>query len=132
MTNTEKLFRKLELHKGDLMDHIYDENLDIMDVVPADKFAEQVIKIAQRLVVFMECQPQKKIHGVIGNVDKGCIWNVYVTNRMEGFVSVSNDEATGVSRTLYKPFYKDNEEGWLAGLKNLADMINEAWYHCEN
>lgn len=133
MTKTEELFNTLEEFKGDLTEYINDEILDIMDVVPAEKFAEQVIKIAQRIAIFMERQPQKQIHGVVGNVDKGCIWNVYVCNIMEGAVSVSNDEATGVSRTVYKPFYcADDEEGWFAGLKNLASMINEAWYHCEN
>ena len=124
MTDTEKLARQLELHNGDLVDYIYDENLDIMDVVPAEKFAPQVIAIAKKLLL------KEQAYGAIEG--DGCKWNVMVNNVTNGFVSVSNDEATGVSRTLYKPFYKDNDEGWLAGLKNLVDMINEAWYHCEN
>jgi len=132
MTKTEKLFNDLKKYKDSLAEYINDENLDIIEVVPAEEFADQVIRIVQRIVIFMERRPQMKIHGVIGNVEQGRIWNAYVSNITNGFVSVSNDESTGVSRTEYKPFYKDDdEEGWFAGLKNMASMINEAWYYCE-
>ena len=132
MGKAEELFNLLPGYKDDLVEHINDMPLDIIEKVPAEEFAMQVIKIAQRIAIFMEKRPQMKIHGVIGNVDKGIIWNVYVQNWQGGSVSVNTDTETGASRTLYLPFYEDEDEGWLCGLNNLADMINEAWYHCEN
>ena len=127
--STQVIETSLEVMKEDLVEYINDENLDILDEVSAEEFAGQVIKIAQRLTFFMTYQPQKTIHGVIGNIENGVIWNVYVYNMKGGWVSVSDDESTGVSRTLYYPFYcSDDEEGWFAGLTSLASMINEAWY----
>ena len=64
MTKAEKLFRTLEEFKDDLTEYVNDEILDIMDVVPAEKFAVQVIKIAQRLVIFMEMQPLKVVPSI--------------------------------------------------------------------
>ena len=131
--STQVIETSLEVMKEDLVEYINDENLDILDEVSAEEFAGQVIKIAQRLTFFMTYQPQKTIHGVIGNIENGVIWNVYVYNMKGGWVSVSDDESTGVSRTLYYPFYcSDDEEGWFAGLASLASMINEAWYLCNN
>ena len=131
--STQVIETSLEVMKEDLVEYINDENLDILDEVSAEEFAGQVIKIAQRLTFFMTYQPQKTIHGVIGNIENGVIWNVYVYNMKGGWVSVSDDESTGVSRTLYYPFYcSDDEEGWFAGLTSLASMINEAWYQCNN
>ena len=131
--STETLKETLDSFKGDLVEYVTDENLDILDEVSADVFSGQVIRIAQRLVFHMRFEPDKKMHGVIGNVDKGYIWNVRVKNTKGGFVSVSDDESTGVSNTLYFPFYcSDDEEGWFAGLCSLASMINEAWYNCNN
>lgn len=131
--STETLKETLESFKQDLEEYITDENLDILDEVSAEEFAGQVIKIAQRLTFFMTYQPQKTIHGVIGNIEKGYIWNVKVNNVHGGWVSVSGDESTGVSNTMWYPFYcSDNEDGWFAGLMSLASMINEAWYLSEN
>ena len=55
-----------------------------------------------------------------------------INNEHKGFVSISDDCSTGVSRTEYYPFYKDDEDGWYTGLCSLAEMINEAWYHLKN
>lgn len=52
-----------------------------------------------------------------------------VSNRIGGFVSCSDENGTGVSETLYYPYYYD-EDG--DGLKNLIEMMNEAFYHCVN
>ena len=131
--STETLKETLESFKGDLVEYINDECLDILERESAEEFAGQVIKIAQRLTFFMKYQPQKTIHGVIGNVEKGYIWNVKVNNVHGGWVSVSDDESTGVSNTMWYPFYcSDDSDGWFAGLISLASMINEAWYHCNN
>ena len=131
--STETLKETLESFKQDLAEYITDETLDILERESAEEFAGQVIKIAQRITFFKTYQPQKTIHGVIGNIQKGYIWNVKVNNVKGGWVSVSGDESTGVSNTMYYPFYcSDDEEGWFAGLTSLASMINEAWYLCEN
>ena len=129
--STEIIKETLDNLKGDLVEYINDECLDITDLVSADVFAVQVIKIAQRLVFFKESRPQMSVHGVIGNIDKGIIYNVKVNNTHGGFVSVSDDDCTGVSRTQFYPFYCDNDS-WFTGLCELASMINEAWYHCNN
>ena len=55
-----------------------------------------------------------------------------VVNCRKGFVSCSNNESTGVSHTLYKPFPNDGEHEQKECFKNLIDMMNEAWYHCNN
>ena len=131
--STTFISMSLEALKEDLVEYINDECLDILERESAEEFAGQVIKIAQRLTFFMKYQPQKTIHGVIGNVEKGYIWNVKVNNVHGGWVSVSDDESTGVSNTMWYPFYcSDDSDGWFAGLISLASMINEAWYHCNN
>lgn len=67
--STETLKETLESFKQDLAEYINDECLDILERESAEEFAGQVIKIAQRITFFMKYQPQKTIHGVIGNVE---------------------------------------------------------------
>lgn len=55
-----------------------------------------------------------------------------IVNCKNGFVSCSNPDCTGVSRTLYKPFPNDGEHEQKECFKNLIDMMNEAWYQCNN
>lgn len=129
--STEVLERSLAAMKEDLAEYIKDEILDVTDEMSAEEFAGQVIKIAERLTFFKKSRPQMAIHGVIGNIERGMIWNVKVNNTLGGWVSVSDDCSTGVSNTLYYPFFKDDEDGWFAGLTSLASMINEAWYYCK-
>ena len=128
----ETLKETLESFKGDLVEYINDECLDILDIVSAEEFAGQVIKIAQRITFFKRSRPNMAVHGVIGNVEKGNIFNVKVNNSHGGWVSVSDDECAGVSYTMWYPFFSDDEDGWFAGLTSLASMINEAWYLCNN
>ena len=52
-----------------------------------------------------------------------------VNNRIGGFVSCSDENGTGVSETRYYPYYYDED---VDGLKNLIEMMNEAFYHCVN
>lgn len=54
-----------------------------------------------------------------------------VNNSLNGFVSCSDvDEGcTGVSNTLYYPYYEGEDND---GLKNLLEMVNEAWYAADN
>lgn len=131
-TERKQLFEMLPALHEELVEVINDDCLDILNEVDAGIFANQVIKIAQRIVIFMASRPQMSIHGVIGDFTKKAIWNVKVCNLEGGWVSVSDNSATCVSDTLYKPFHNDFDDGWLEGLKNLAQMINEAWYKLTN
>ena len=114
----------LEALKEDLVEYINDEPLDMLDEFKDEEIAEYVISIANRLIHRPFC---------VGHMIKGKKDYLYnVNNKHCGHVSVSYDESTGVSRTMYFPFFKDEEEGYFAGLCSLASMINEAWYHCNN
>lgn len=55
-----------------------------------------------------------------------------IVNCVNGFVSCSNPDCTGVSRTLYKPFPNDDDHDDKERFKNLIEMMNEAWYSCVN
>lgn len=113
-----------------LVEFIQDENLDIVDEedMTSERFANLVNIIGNRVRF---CS-----HNKVTFFDfklKGRPFYVKVNNHYKGFVSVSNDDGnTGVSNTEYFPFYEDEEEGWFAGLCNLAQMIDEAWYLCEH
>ena len=116
----------LETMKDDLMEHITDENLDMLNEFPEEEIADCVLAIASHLM----------FNEVVTEALTSCggIWNyqIKVNNKHQGFVSVSCEETgcTGVSETMFFPFFKDEEEGYFAGLCSLADMINEAWYIC--
>ena len=121
--STEVIETNLELLHLDLVTFINDEPLDMLDEFTDDEIATEVISIANRLIHRDFCN---------GHLRKGKIDYLYhVKNDLNGFVSISNDECTGVSRTCYYPFF-DDEDGFFAGLCNLAQMINEAWYLCDH
>jgi len=112
----------LELMHLDLVTFINDEPLDMLEEFKADDIAVKVISIANRLMFRDFCN---------GHIKFGKSDYLYsVNNKTGGWVSVSNDDSTGVSRTEYKPFFTDDEDGAFAGLCSLASMINEAWYLC--
>jgi hypothetical protein len=122
--STEAFETNLELMHLDLVTFINDEPLDMLDEFDADDLACEVISIACRLMHRSFCN---------GHIKKGKIDYLYsINNNLGGFVSISNDDCTGVSRTEYKPFYFDDEDGYYTGLCSLASMINEAWYLCNN
>lgn len=121
--STEVLETNLEMMHLDLVTFINDEPLDMLDEFTADEIASEVISIARRLMYRSFAN---------GHMVKGKIDYIYsINNKISGSVSVSNDDCTGVSRTEYKPFYKDDEDGYFTGLCSLAQMLNEAWYHCK-
>jgi hypothetical protein len=117
----------LETMKEDLMEYIINEPLDMLDEFPEEEIADCVLAIASHLML-----PAKVVTEPLTSC--GGIWNyqIKVNNKHQGFVSVSCEETgtTGVSETMFFPFFKDEEEGYFAGLCSLADMINEAWYIC--
>lgn len=120
--STEAIETNLELMHLDLVTFINDEPLDMLDEFEADDIAIKVISIAHRLMFRDFCNG----HFKVGKSD----YLYSVNNKTGGWVSVSNDDSTGVSRTEYKPFFTDDEDGAFAGLCSLASMINEAWYLC--
>ena len=115
----------LEAMKEDLMEYINNQPLDMLDEFPEEEIADCVLAIASHLML-----PANVVEHEVKNY--GYIFKV--NNSHGGFVSCSdkNTGDTGVSRTLYFPFFKDEEEGYFAGLCSLASMINEAWYLCNN
>lgn len=119
---------QLEAMKEDLMEYITDENLDMLDEFPKEEIADCVLAVASHLML-----PAKVVEQPLTSCGGIHNYQIKVNNDLQGFVSVSNEYTgdTGVSRTLYYPFYKD-EESYFAGLCSLASMINEAWYHCNN
>ena len=124
--STEAIETTLELMKESLVEYINGEPLDILDEFEADTIADLCIDIAKRLAYRDFCC------GHLINRVKHLDYLYNVNNQMKGFVSISDDDCTGVSRTEYKPFYKDDEDGYFTGLCSLASMINEAWYLCNN
>ena len=56
---------------------------------------------------------------------------VKVKNDKESYVSMSDDEQTGVSRSVYYIFENPLEPTYDE-LKTFIEMINEAWYLCNN
>lgn len=127
--STTFISTSLESLKDDLMEYINDENLDMLDEFTDEEIADCVLAIASHILL-----PAKVVaHRLISNSG---IWNyqIKVNNTHKGFVSVSCEEldTTGVSNTQYFPFFKDEDEGYFAGLCSLASMINEAWYLSNN
>ena len=118
----------LEALKDDLVEFINDENLDMLDKFDDNEIADFVLAIASRLLL-----TEKAI--TIPLTSCGGIKNYQfkVNNEYRGFVFCSDEDTgdAGVSRTMYFPFFKD-EDGYFAGLCCLASMVNEAWYHCNN
>ena len=108
-----------EVLRDEIAESILDSNLDILDIFNSEEIADKVMEIAGAL----ESSPSAEVSMVHGTYE----YQIKVNNNMNGFVSVSDSFSTGVSRTLYKPYYVD-DDGELEGLINMASMINEAWY----
>lgn len=125
--STEMIDTNLELMKEDLVEYINDEPLDMLDEFSAEEIADLVISIAQRLAHRDFCNGHLIKYGT---PKRDYIY--HVSNIHGGVVSVSDEDTTGVSRTEYYPYYKDDEDGWFTGLCSLASMLNEAWYQCNN
>ena len=117
----------LEAMKEDLMEYINDEIFDMLNEFSEEEIADCVLAVASHLTL-----PANVVEHPLTSC--GGIWNyqIKVNNHLKGFVSVSCEETgcTGVSETMFYPFFKDDEDGYFAGLCSLADMINEAWYIC--
>ena len=127
--STEVLEKTNAVDLQPLVEFINDEILDIVDEerMTAERFARLVQIIGNR-IRFCSHNKVADFSFKMG----GREYAVRVYNHHKGFVSVTNDDGdTGVCHTEFYPFFED-EEGWFAGLCNLAIMINEAWYLCNN
>lgn len=127
--STEVITRSWEELREPFIELLYDENLDMMDEFSAEEIAYNVGRFAIRL---KHC---KTLVASLTKNGKNTKYQVKIRNTHKGFVSVSDTDegSTGYSRTEYYPYFiGDYEDGDFAGLLNLAQMINEAWYHCNN
>ena len=107
----------------ELANIIQDDCLDIVEQekISAKDFAHYVIYLSKILGV----------SPMVTDEFKGCV--IKIRNCIRGSVSVSTDNCTGVSNTLYYPFpYREDDDDLFGAWLNLAQMINEAWYHCNN
>lgn len=127
--STEVITRTWEALREPFIELVYDENLDMMDEFTAEEIADNVIHIVKRL------RHEHAICTYLRKDGEYTDYQVKVRNLLRGFVSVSdeNNGNTGVSYTAYYPYFVgDYEDGDFSGLLNLAQMINEAWYLCNN
>ena len=113
--------------KEDLIDYINNEPLDMLDDFTDEEIADCVLSVAKKLRM---CKVAEKTLIRFGTPNT--VYHIKVNNVLKGFVSVSDECSTGVSRTEYYPFFSDEEDGEIVGLFSLASMINEAWYYCKN
>lgn len=127
--STQVIEATLEAYKEDLMQYIADEPLDILDEFTEEEIADFVISIAKKLM-YKDTSVGHLVKFNGNRLNKDYVYKV--NNLHKGFVSISDECSTGVSRTEYYPFYHDEEDGYYTGLCCLAQMINEAWYHCIN
>ena len=108
--------------ESELAEIIQDDCLDIVDgeKITAFDFANYVIYLSKVL----------RSYPIVEDEYKGM--KIKVRNCLKGSVSVSIDDSTGLSETLYKPFPTDDDPNDFPALLSLAQMINEAWYHANN
>ena len=120
----------MNYNREDLIEEIRDINPDMLDEFPEEEIADLVTDIAMKLGT----RKGKVIDYPLTSCGGIKNYQIKVSNTHGGFVSCSDEDTgdTGVSRTLYYPFFLDSEEGVIAGLRSLVEMINEAWYHCNN
>ncbi len=105
-----------------ILDEIFeDEIYDMYDEIPTEELYSSIEKatfkmnLGARVVSFEVCGYQFKVNNIL-----------------RGYVSCSNDEQTSVSYTEYLPYPIDGEHDKKECYKNLIDMMNEAWYACNN
>ena len=121
--STEFFNRLQQGFEEELAEIIQDDCLDIVcdEKVTAKDFAHYVVYLSKVL----------SVSPIVEDEYKGM--KIKVRNVYKGSVSVSSDDCTGVSRTAYYPFpYRNDEDDLFAAWLTLAQMINEAWYQCNN
>lgn len=116
--------------KEKILELLNDEIYDICDEFEPTSVADAVECILCRLKAKEVCNPA--CLGPVVTCELGS-FTFKVSNKHRGFVSCSDNDngCTGVSRTEYYPYYTD-DDGSDDGLKNLIEMMNEAFYACIN
>lgn len=104
-----------------ILDLLNEEIYDICDEFEPTSVADAVETIVSRLERNLATM-SRSVTCELGR------YQFKVNNTHGGFVSCSDTDYgfTGVSNTLYYPYY-DGEDG----LKNLIEMMNEAFYSCK-
>lgn len=120
----------INYNREELIEEIRDINPDMLEKFDENEIAEMVTDIAMMLGT----RKGKTIVYPLTSCGGIKNYQIKVSNVHGGFVSCSDEDTgdTGVSRTMYYPFFIDSEEGAIAGLRSLVEMINEAWYLCNN
>lgn len=95
------------------------EVYDITEEIPVEEFAKAVVSAVLTMRIFEHCSV--KLRG----------YQFKMGNRAKS-VSCSDGCCTGVSHTEYKVYWEDDDDYNEDAVKNLAEMMNEAWYACVN
>lgn len=128
--STDEIERTLEADTESLVEFLegYAADICVDGGLSNDYYAELVVKFAKP---FIYDETKKVLEDEF--VVKGNHYLLKISNVYQGFVSVSSLYGeTGVSHTAFWPFYKSLNNSFLPSLTSLAEMINEAWYRCEN
>lgn len=112
------------------------KNLPFQDIFE-EIFEDEIYDMTDEISQDMLC---KKLRYTAAQISRGsrvvmfniCGYMFKVNNAVGGFVSCSNTDCTGVSRTLYKAFPNDADHSDKERFENLVSMMNEAWYACVN
>lgn len=120
----------MNYNREELIEAIRDINPDMLDKFDEEEIADAVLEIATKLGT----KKGRTIDYSLVSCGGVKRYQIKVSNTYGGFVSCTDEDTgdTGVSRTTYYPFFIDDEEGALAGLQSLVEMINVAWYQCNN
>ena len=116
--------------KERILELLNDVVYEICDEFGNERVAELVIEIVDK--INNHVTPRRISIGEPVDVEIGK-FQFRVNNRHQGFVSCSDTEegCTGLSETMYFPYYHDSDDP-DAGLRNLIEMLNEAYYACVN
>lgn len=105
-----------------LLHNIYEDDIyEMFDTLSTDDVSDGICYLIEQLQ-----RGQRAIEFSVSD------YTFKVRNFYGGSVSCSDSSCTGVSNTLYYPVPMDSEHDWYDRLKNLIEMMNEAFYHCVN
>ena len=104
-----------------ISEFLNDEIYDMMDEFSDDDVVEAVGRAVRGMRIF----------GVFSLKLGGYRFKMSNYNKS---VSCSTDDCTGVSRTEFKVYWEEEESDGSTynpdGVKNVIEMMNEAYYHC--
>jgi hypothetical protein len=120
----------IDYNREELLEHIRDYNPDMLEKFDETEIADIVTEIAT-LLGTRKGRVIDYSYTTCGGI---LTYNFKVSNTHGGFVSCTCEETgtTGVSRTTYYPYICDSDEETIYPLCGLMEMVNEAWYQCNN